>query len=154
MTIGNDEKYTMKKTTMLLLVGLCTAAMACSSSGEQPSSTHVEGMVVVDQADLDREFTDEEVAQFAEAYTRVTAIQQQYDAKMLEDEYADHGALIEERDALVDEAIHDSGLTHEEYNLIAVILPDDDELRQRVREAIRDRDERRVRETERTLETE
>ena len=128
--------------------------VACSSSEPATPQTKVDGMVVSDgTGDMDRELTAEEVAQFAEAYVEVTAIQQQFAIRLQEADEMEHEELIEERDRRSEEAIYDSGMTSEEFNFIAVRLPDDDALRARVRTAIQERDEQRIEETGQQLET-
>ncbi len=132
----------------------CLFVIGCSSSPEPPP-TEVDGMVVSEgEDDMEREFSDEEVALFAETWVEVTAIQQQYETQMQEAEPAERDELVEESTMRSEEVIVEKGMTPQEYNAIAVRMPNDDELRQRVRTAIQQRDAQRVEETERQLQEE
>ena len=126
----------------------------CASSDPEPPPTQVQGMVVSDGIDdPDREFTDEEVALFASTYVEVTAAQQRYDMEMLEAEDEERERLNRQSQIHAEEIIYEHGMTPEEFNAIAVRLPLDDDLRERVRMAIQQRDQERIRKTQDLLES-
>lgn len=132
----------------ILLVG-------CASSGQEGPTTQVDGPIVSEGGDdLDREFSDEEVASFAAAYLDVTSVQQDYQHRMQEAEDEQlRQQLSDESNRKAEEVMMEHGITPADYNAIVVRLPEDDELRGRVQEAIRQIEEERIEETERQLET-
>lgn len=134
-------------------VALLLAGCASNTERETPE-TEVEGPIVSEADHADREFSDEEVENFAAAYIEVTAIQQDYQVKIQEAEGAEREQLEAESRAETEAVMAEYGMTPEEYNAIAVRLPEDDELRQRVQQAVQELEQQRVEETEQQLEVE
>ncbi len=132
----------------LLLIG-------CTSSGPQTPTTEVDGLVVSEgDHDPDRQFSDEEVANFAAAYLSVTSLQQEYQLRIQEaQDDEERRRLSDESNEKTEEAMGDHGITPDEYNAIVFQMRDDEELRGRVQQAIRQLEEARIEETERHLET-
>lgn len=144
----------MRRSKLIVFTAIILMAFGCASSDPDPPPTEVDGMVVADgEEERDYEFTDEEIAQFAEAYVEVMALEQQYEVQIQEADESEREQLAAERDERAEEAIEASGMTSEEFNTIAVLVPRDEELRARVHEAIQQRDEQRIEETERQLES-
>jgi hypothetical protein len=143
----------MKSVVVAVVLVFC--GMGCASTGDEASTTQVDGMVVSDGADdWDREYSDEEVEAFAAAYVEVTNIQQRYQRKIADADEGQRQTLSRESAELSEEAMLSHGVTPQEYNGIAVRLPDDDELRQRVHHAVQEMETRRLEETQRNLESE
>jgi hypothetical protein len=118
-----------------------------SSSAQEESKTEVSGTFVFDGDDLDREYTDEEIDQFARAYIEVMAIQQRYYLPISQAPSPEESqALIEESEARSQEVIYEHGLTMQEFNAIMVRMPSDDELRGRVHAAIQRQEAERLQE--------
>lgn len=146
----------MLKYRWMSIVSLMSALVliGCASGQQETPQTEVDGPIV-SQADYDpdREFSDEEVSRFAAAYMAITAIQQDYQTRMEGADAMERERLSAESDEKVEETMGDHGLTPEDYNAIAVRLPDDDQLRARVHEAIRDIEQQRIDQTQQQLET-
>lgn len=137
---------------MALAIGI-----GCASGGDEGSRTEVEGMVVSDSVgdqDWDREYTDDEVQAFAAAYTEVTSIQQDYQRRMADVDEAQRQQLSQESAARSEEAMGEHGISPDQYNAIAIRLPDDEDLRQRVAQAVQQMESERREETQRTMDEE
>ncbi len=127
-------------------------ATGCASQGPETPQTEVDGPMVYDgEIEEDREFSDEEIETFAAAYVEVTAIQQDYQRRMQEAEGAERQALGQESSQRAEEAMAAHGLTSQEFNEIAVRLPQDEDLRSRVQAAVQEMEAERIRETEEQL---
>lgn len=147
----------MKANKFVVLAGMTMLlwAVGCASTGDETTTTQVDGMVVSQgDDDWDREYSDDEVEAFAAAYVEVTNIQQRYQRQMAEADEAQRQELSRESAVRAEEAMLSHGVTPQEYNGIAVRLPDDEELRQRVRDAVQELEAQRLEETQRNLETE
>ena len=130
----------------LLVVG-------CASTERETPQTEVDGPIVSEaDDDPDREYTDEEVDSFARAYLEVTSIQQEYQQRLEGTEGEQRRQLEAESTARSEEAMADHGLAPDQYNSIALRLPDDDELRGRVQDVVRQLEQERIEETEQQLE--
>ncbi len=144
------SRESVVKKMIVVVAGLFLLAftVGCASTGQEESRTEVSGgLFVYDGDDYDREYSDEEVEQFARAYIEVMAVQQRFHGPITQ------AATPEERQALIEESeveaqavMYDHGLTVQEYNAIAVRMPEDDELRGRVQRAIQANEEERLRE--------
>lgn len=134
----------------LLIMG----GVGCASHGPETPQTEVDGAMVYDgEIDEDAEFSDEEVERFAAAYVEVTAIQQDYQRQMQEaEDEGERARLGQESSQRSEEAMAEHGLSSQEFNAIAVRLPQDEELRNRVQEAVQGQESQRIEETERLLE--
>lgn len=130
--------------------------VGCASSGTETPQTEVDGPIVSEgDADPDREFSDEKIFQFAAAYVDITAIQQDYQYRMQEaDDEQQRRRLSDESNRKAEELMAEHGITSDDYNAIVIRLPDDDELRSRVQQAVRQLEEERIEETEHQLEQE
>ena len=139
----------------LLLIAAVVAVLSagCASNEPQTPQTEVDGPIVSEaDFDPDREFCDEEVASFAAAYLEVTSIQQQYQTRIEAAEGVERQELSSQSTVESEEAMEEQGLTPEEYNAIAIRLPEDDELRTRVQSEVRQLEQDRIEETEQQLE--
>lgn len=144
----------MRAVNMMIWVVAGLLVVGCASSGPETPRTEVDGLVVVDgDEDFDREFSDAEVATFAAAQLEVRAIQQRYQAQIAEAEGEERQHLIAEGDQRTEAAIAEQGMTTGDYNSIAVRLPDDEELRERVGVAMQELEAQRIEETEQQLES-
>ncbi len=146
----------MSAVKSIIFFTTCLVVVAgCASSGDDGPTTEVDGPIVSEaQFDEDRQFSDEEVISFAGAYIEVTAVQQKYQHRMQDAEDEQQLQQLSDESAIkAEEAMGEHGLTPAEYNAIVVRMPDDDELRGRVQQAIHDIEEERIEETERQLET-
>lgn len=135
----------------LALVSLSFFLLAgCASTPEPESSSQTRvsgGTFVYDGDDLDREYSDEEIERFARAYIEVMAIQQRYHVPIQQAPTdVERQALIEESEEMSAEVIVSHGMTLQEFNAIAVRMPQDDEIRGRVQRAIQAQEEERLRE--------
>ncbi len=145
----------MRKTNGMIIAVVVVLMVSCGSSGPQTPQTQVDGLVVVDgDQDFERQLSDEEVASFAAAQLEVQGIQQRYQAQIAEAEGQERQQLIAEGDRRTEEAITEHGMSTQDYNIIAVRLPDDPELRERVQIAMQQLEKQRIEETEQQLELE
>ncbi len=125
---------------------------ACAGAQRETPQTEVDGPIVSEGDDLDREFSDEEVMAFAAAYPEVTAIQQDYQSRIEHADDAERQQLNAESRVKSEETMAEHGISPEEYNAIAIQMRDDDELRGRVQSAMRQMEQQRIEETEQQLE--
>lgn len=143
----------MREIKIVVVAAIISLIVGCASSGPETPQTEVDGPVVSEgEYDPDREFSDDEVATFARAYVQVTAIQQDFQTRIQQAEGGERQELIEESSIRSEEAMAEEGLTAQEFNAIAVRLPDDEDLRGRVQSAVQDIESDRIEETERQLE--
>lgn len=140
---------------VVLTMSIFGFAVGCASTGEEDSGTRVEGAVVSQgDQDWDREYTDEEVESFAAAYVEVTNIQQRYQAQMSEAGEEERAELSRQSAAESEEAMLAHGVSPDQYNAIVLRLPDDDELRERVGNAVQQLESQRIEETQRNMDSE
>lgn len=144
----------MRRITLVTIGAMMFLFGGCASQPETPQ-TEVDGPVVSEGHYEDREFTEDEIDSFARAYLEVTAIQQQYQAEIERTESPEERQRLSHESTVESEAaMQEHGIVPETYNEIALRLPDDDDLRARVHETIRDIEEERIEETQRQLEQE
>lgn len=144
----------MRRVATMAFLASTLVLVACASSGQETPQTEVDGPVVSEaQHDPDREFSDDEVDSFAAAYIDVTSVQQDYRQRIqAADDEQMRQQLSEQSNAEAEEKMREHGMTPAQYNAIAVRLPEDDELRQRVQQAVQQLEEERIEETEQQLE--
>lgn len=133
-------------------VGFVLLLAGCASQ-QEGSRTEVDGPVVSQGDNLeDREFTDDEIDSFARAYLDVTTIQQSYRTEIQNAESEEQRDQLS-RESTIDseEAMQEHGITPDTYNAIAVRLPDNEQLRGRVQEAIQQVEQERVEQTQQQL---
>lgn len=158
--LAGGDRLTMERKIMMyrysavaIFAGLWMMLAACAGAHTETPPTEVDGPIVSEGHDQpDREFSDEEIERFAAAYLEVTAIQQDYQHRMDGAGDAEREQLNAESSQKAEEAMADHGLTPNEYNAIAIRLPEDDQLRAQVQAAVRDIEQQRIEETEQQLE--
>lgn len=138
-----------------LTMSLLGLAFGCASTGEEDSGTSVEGAVVSQgDEDWDREYSDEEVESFAAAYVEVTSIQQRYQSQMPEADEDERAELSRQSASESEEAMLAHDVSPDQYNAIVLRLPDDEELRERVRTAVQKLESQRIEETQQNMDSE
>lgn len=149
-----NSRDSMRKIPMVVFVSVLVL-VGCASSDPDTPKTEVDGPIVSEgEYDPDREFSDEEVATFAATYLDVTSVQQDYQRRIQEaEDEQERRRLSDESNQKAEELMAEHGITPDEYNAIVLRLPDDDELRGRVQQAVRQIEEERIEETEQQMET-